>query len=181
MCNNRRARPLPLLASRPTPMAPVTNDLRTLDDTELRAWRGLLRAHAFLVKRLDAELEAEHGLPLTSYEVLLHLAKADERKMRMCDVAESVLLSRSGLTRLVDRLERDGYVERVSCADDARGAYARLTDAGRAKLQAAAGTHLEGVRRHFLGHFEPSELTTLAEAWERVAGPCGPGSCDAQT
>src|SRR5918997_1738539 len=137
-------------------MASVTNELRPLDETELRAWRALLRAHAFLVKRLDAELEAAHGLPLTSYEVLLHLSKSDGCKMRMCDVAESVLLSRSGLTRLVDRLERDGYVERVSCADDARGAYARLTDAGRAKLREARGTHLEGVREHFLSHFSPA-------------------------
>ena len=156
-------------------MASVSNDLRPLDATELRAWRGMLRAHALLVKRLDAELEAEHGLPLTSYEVLVYLDKAEGCKMRMCDVAESVVLSRSGLTRLVDRLERDGYVERVSCADDARGAYARLTDAGREKLRDAATTHLEGIRRHFLSHFEPSELAVLADAWERIAGP-GPAS-----
>jgi len=151
-------------------MASTTNDLRPLDQTELRAWRGLLRAHAFLVKHLDAELEAAHGLPLTSYEVLLHLSKSEGCKMRMCDVAESVLLSRSGLTRLIDRLERDGFVERVSCDADARGAYAKLTDAGRAKLRAASTTHLDGVRAHFLDHFSADELAVLAEAWERVAG-----------
>ncbi len=155
-------------------MASISTATRPLDETELRAWRGLLRTHALLVKRLDAELESAHGLPLTSYEVLLHLARAEGCKMRMCDVAESVLLSRSGLTRLVDRLERDGLVERVSCADDARGAYARLTPAGRAKLEAASGTHLDGVREHFLSHFSPSELRVLAEAWERVAGAAGP-------
>ena len=157
-------------------MASLTNELRPLDETELRAWRGLLRAHASLVKRLDAELEAAHGLPLTSYEVLLHLSKSEGCKMRMCDVAESVLLSRSGLTRLVDRLERDGLVERVSCPDDARGAFARLTDAGRGKLAAASTTHLEGIRQHFLAHFEHDELRVLADAYERVAGPpsCGP-------
>jgi DNA-binding MarR family transcriptional regulator len=159
-------------------MASTTNDLRPLDQTELRAWRGLLRAHAFLVKRLDAELEAAHGLPLTSYEVLLRLSKSEGCKMRMCDVAESVLLSRSGLTRLVDRLERDGLVERVSCPDDARGAFARLTDDGRAKLAAASTTHLEGIRRHFLAHFDESELGVLAEAWERVAGTA---QCGTQT
>jgi DNA-binding MarR family transcriptional regulator len=141
-----------------------------LSDRELAAWRGLLRTHATLVKRLDAELEAEHGLPLTSYEVLLFLSDAEDRKMRMCDVAESVLLSRSGLTRLVDRLERDGLVERVSCPDDARGAYARLTDAGEAKLRAARQTHLEGVRTHFLRHFSEAELDVLAGAWRRVGG-----------
>ena len=152
-------------------MASASTDLKPLDETELRAWRGLLRAHATLVKRLDAELEAEHGLPLTSYEVLLHLAKTDGSKMRMCDIADSVLLSRSGLTRLVDRLEREGYVERTTCPDDARGAYARLTDTGRAKLEAASGTHLEGIREHFLQHFDRSELAVLAEAWERVGSP----------
>jgi DNA-binding MarR family transcriptional regulator len=141
-----------------------------LSDRELAAWRGLLRTHATLVKRLDAELEAEHGLPLTSYEVLLFLSDAEDRKMRMCDVAESVLLSRSGLTRLVDRLERDGLVERVSCADDARGAYARLTDAGETKLREARRTHLDGVRAHFLRHFSEAELDVLGDAWRRVAG-----------
>jgi DNA-binding MarR family transcriptional regulator len=159
-------------------MASLSTEQRPLDEAELRAWRGLLRAHAFLVKRLDAELEAAHGLPLTSYEVLLHLSKSDGCKMRMCDVAESVLLSRSGLTRLVDRLERDGLVERVSCPDDARGAYARLTEAGRAKLAAASSTHLEGIRQHFLAYFDEREMHVLADAWERVAGP---PSCGAQT
>jgi len=150
---------------------------RPLTDRELRAWRGLLRTHALLVKRLDADLEAEHGLALTSYEVLLHLAHADERRMRMCDVAESVLLSRSGLTRLVDRLEREGLVERVSCADDARGAYARLTEAGHDKLSAASTTHLRGVRAHFLEHFGDDELDLVGEMWERVAGAAGGASC----
>jgi DNA-binding MarR family transcriptional regulator len=180
MCNNEGERPGAVLPSRPNSnaMASLSNELRPLDETELRAWRGLLRAHATLVKRLDAELEAAHALPLTSYEVLLHLSKSEGCKMRMCDVAESVLLSRSGLTRLVDRLERDGLVERVSCPDDARGAFARLTDAGREKLAAASTTHLDGIRRHFLSHFEPSELATLADAYERVAEP---PSCAAET
>src|SRR5918992_628961 len=154
MCNNGRGRPPSVLRSRTNGMASISHEIRPLNEIELRAWRGLLRAHALLVKRLDAELEAAHSLPLTSYEVLLHLADADGCKMRMCDVAESVLLSRSGLTRLIDRLERDGLVERVSCTDDARGAFARLTDAGRRKLDAASTTHLEGIRQHFLAHFD---------------------------
>jgi DNA-binding MarR family transcriptional regulator len=149
---------------------------QSLSDVELGAWRGLLRTHAMLVKRLDAELEAEHGLALTSYEVLLHLSHAEERKMRMCDVAESVLLSRSGLTRLIDRLERDGYVERVSCADDARGAYARLTDGGLTKLREAQVTHLDGIRQHFLGHFDEAELRVLGEAWTRVGAGVPPAA-----
>ena len=153
----------------------------TLTPTELHAWRGLLRAHVIVVKRLDAELEATHGLALTSYEVLLHLKHAEDSRMRMCDLAEGIMLSRSGLTRLVDRLERDGLVERVSCSDDARGAFARLTEAGEAKLRAAAPTHLEGIRRHFLAHVTPEQLAVLGEVWDALAGAAaGAGPrCDA--
>ena len=164
-------------------MTTQTTQTRRLTERELGAWKGLLRTHAMLVKRLDAELEAAHGLALTSYEVLLNLSQADEHKMRMCDVADSVLLSRSGLTRLVDRLERDGFVERASCADDARGAYARLTAAGLDKLREAQATHLEGVRQHFLSHFSAQELAMLGDAWQRVAGAAaqsGP-ACTSQT
>ena len=141
-----------------------------LDSRELRAWRGLLRVHAALSKALDAQLEAEHGLPLTSYEVLMYLSDAEGGRMRMNDLASSVLLSRSGLTRLVDRLERDGYLERCSCAHDARGAFAVLTAAGREKLEAARETHLAGVRQLFLSRFSDDELDALGAAWERVLG-----------
>jgi DNA-binding MarR family transcriptional regulator len=141
-----------------------------LDDRELRAWRGLLRTHASLTKALDAELEAAHGLALSSYEVLTYLDDADGQRMRMCDLASTALLSRSGLTRLVDRLERDGLIARASCRDDARGAYAVLTDAGRAKLCAARSTHLAGVREHFLSRFGAEELDVLASAWGRLDG-----------
>jgi DNA-binding MarR family transcriptional regulator len=159
-------------------MSSPATETRPLTDSELRAWRGLLRAHASMVKRLDAELESAHGLAVTSYEVLLHLHHADGRKMRMCDVAESVLLSRSGLTRLVDRLERDGLVERVSCPDDARGAYARLTDAGREKLEEASATHLAGVREHFLSHLGEAQLAVLGDAFDAVAPAGGAPACD---
>jgi DNA-binding MarR family transcriptional regulator len=152
-------------------LAYTSADSTQLDVLELRAWRGLLRTHAYLVKALDGELESEHGLPLTSYEVLLFLDGAEECRMRMCDLASSINLSRSGLTRLVDRLERDGLIRRVSCAHDARGAYATLTAEGQSKLAAARVTHLEGVRRHFLDHFPPEELELLAGYWERVVPP----------
>jgi DNA-binding MarR family transcriptional regulator len=146
----------------------------TLSEGELRAWRGLKRAHASLAKRLDAELEQAHGLPLTSYEVLLHLVEAENGRMRMCDLAERAQLSRSGLTRLADRLERDGLLERCTCEHDARGAYACLTDHGRERLCAARGTHLEVVRQQFLSRFSERELSALAEMWERIA-PCCAG------
>ncbi|HVP02964.1 MAG TPA: MarR family transcriptional regulator [Solirubrobacteraceae bacterium] len=138
------------------------------DAQELRAWRGMLRAHAALTKALDAELEAEHGLPLSSYEVLLHVWHADGRRMRMSDLAESVILSRSGLTRLVDRLEREGLVARESCPSDARGSFARLTPAGAAKLEAARRTHLAGVRERFLDRVSAEELEVLGTVWDRI-------------
>jgi DNA-binding MarR family transcriptional regulator len=94
--------------------------------------------------------------------------------MRMCDLAERAQLSRSGLTRLVDRLEREGLLARCSCDHDARGAYACLTDAGRARLSAARGTHLGVVREHFLSRFSDTELSTLTEMWNRIA-PCRNG------
>jgi DNA-binding MarR family transcriptional regulator len=136
-----------------------------------RAWRGLMRAHAALAKRLDAALEQAHGLPLTSYEVLLYLVEADGGRMRMCDLAERSQLSRSGLTRLADRLERDGLLERCTCDHDARGAYACLTELGRERLGAARETHRQVVREQFLSRFSERELDVLAEMWERIA-PC---------
>lgn len=146
-------------------------DAVQLTPTELGAWRGMLRVHAALVKELDAELDAVHGLPLTSYEVLLQLEDAPERRLRMSELADRVLLSRSGLTRLVDRLERERLIERRSCDDDARGAFAVLTDEGLARLREARPTHLAGVRERFLEHFSERELAQLARLWERVLGP----------
>ena len=143
----------------------------SLTEGELRAWRGLLRAHACLAKRLDAELEQTHRLPMTSYEVLHHLEEARGGRMRMCDLAEQAQLSRSGLTRLVDRLERDHLLERCSCEHDARGSFACLTEAGRVRIREARGTHLAVMREHFFLRFSEEELRALADMWERIA-PC---------
>ena len=101
-----------------------------LSTAELGAWRGLLRVHTALVKALDAELAAAHNLPLSSYEVLITLESAPGRKRRMAELADSVLLSRSGMTRLVDRLEKDELLVRDTCTDDGRGCYAVLTEKG---------------------------------------------------
>jgi DNA-binding MarR family transcriptional regulator len=149
-----------------------------LTESELAAWRGMLRAHAALLNTLDGELEQAHGVPLSSFEVLLALHGAPERRMRMFDLAASVLLSRSGLTRLVDRLERESLVARDSCEQDARGSFAVLTDAGERKLLAARVTHLEGVRRHFLAKFSAAELDILGNLLGRlVGGPLAGGAC----
>ena len=149
----------------------MAKTISRLDTRELRPWRGLLRVHAQLSKALDAQLIAAHGLPLSSYEVLMYLFDADGGRMRMNELADSVLLSRSGLTRLVDRLEREGYLERCSCAHDARGAFAVLTPAGREKVEAARATHLAGVRELFLSHFSEDELDVLGDAMDRVLKP----------
>jgi DNA-binding MarR family transcriptional regulator len=150
---------------------PVTRSTaaQKLSPAELRAWRGMLRVHSRLVKALDAELEQHHDLPLTSYEVLLRLGYSEGERMRMCDLADSILLSRSGLTRLVDRLEREGLLVRVACDDDARGSYAKLTPEGREKLAASRATHLDGVRSMFIDHVSDEELEALGSLWDRLA------------
>jgi DNA-binding MarR family transcriptional regulator len=129
----------------------------------------MLRTHRDVVARLDAELERDHGLPLTSYEVLIYLAGAPEGRLRMGELAKVLLLSRSGLTRLIDRLEREGMVVRERSEDDARGFFAVITDRGRRKLKAARPAHLDGVRRHFLDRLTAGDLDALAHAWERVS------------
>ena len=139
-----------------------------LSEAELASWRGFLRVHAALARELDAELLANHGLPLSSYEVLLTVADAPGERMRMSEIADSVLLSRSGVTRLVDRLERDGLVERIPCEDDARGQYAVLTERGREAFDAARATHLAGVRRRFLEQLDCDDLRRMAGYWERL-------------
>lgn len=128
----------------------------------------MLRVHAALMKDLDTDLAAAHGLSLSTYEVLLFLADSPDGKMRMAQLADSVLLSRSGLTRLVDRLERAGLVEREPCPSDQRGFNALITGEGREVFDAARQTHLSGVRERFLSHFSEDDMATMAEFWERV-------------
>jgi DNA-binding MarR family transcriptional regulator len=152
----------------PTTTSPFTRDGSRLSTEELAAWRGFLRVHAALRKELDAELVAAHDLPLSSYEVLLFLDDAPGGRMRMSELASSVLLSRSGLTRLVDRLERAGIVQREDCDTDARGMHAVITKRGRRALGAARTTHLAGVRERFLDVLDDDERRVLAELWERM-------------
>jgi DNA-binding MarR family transcriptional regulator len=139
-----------------------------LDREELAAWRGMLRVHSDMTRVLDAELTHRHGLPLSSYEVLLFLADSPDGRMRMSELADSVLLSRSGLTRLVDRLEREGLLEREQCEEDARGYFAAITDRGRELFTEARRTHLAGVRERFLSRFSRDDLRTLGALWEKV-------------
>lgn len=145
-----------------------------LSADEIAAWKGMLRTHRDLVAGLDAQLERDHSLPLSSYEVLMVLADSEGGRARMGELADQLLLSRSGLTRLVDRLVRQGWVERAPCEDDARGLYAAITRPGRAKLKAARPAHLDGVRASFLSKLSDSDLQALSRAWRRV-GPAAGG------
>ena len=120
------------------------------------------------MKALDAELQAAHGVPLSSYEVLITLRTAPGKRLRMAELADRVILSRSAMTRLVDRLESEGLLERDKCSSDARGFFAVLTPKGEELLAAARPTHLDDVRRSFLDHFDPEELTMLARWWDRI-------------
>ena len=121
-------------------------------------------------------MEATHGLPLTSYEVLIQLADAPDHRMRMCDLADSVLLSRSGMSRLVDRLERDGLLCRAACTNDARGAFACVTQAGLELLEQARPTHVAGIRRRFLAQFSEDELGLFGEYWDRLVPSTADGA-----
>jgi DNA-binding MarR family transcriptional regulator len=131
-----------------------------LTSAELHAWRGFLRAHATVVRALEADLQAEHDLPLASYDVLVQLSEAPDRRLRMTELADRVLLSRSGLTRLADRLEREGLLTREPCPSDARGTLAVLTDAGLDRLRRAWPTHLRGVQ-HVLRRLTAEEVEQL--------------------
>jgi DNA-binding MarR family transcriptional regulator len=148
-----------------------TAEPEALGAQERRAWRAMLRAHTCLFKRLDGALDAAHRLPISSFEVLQRLDEAPNGRMRMCELAERAGLSRSGLTRLVDRLERDGLLERCSCSNDGRGAFACITGEGAERLSAARGTYAVVVREQFFSHFSAGELELVTEMWHRIA-PC---------
>ncbi|HEX2767163.1 MAG TPA: MarR family transcriptional regulator [Candidatus Limnocylindria bacterium] len=143
----------------------------TPTDPRLAAWRAFLLTHARLIRTLERELQDEQDLALTDYDVLVQLAAAEERRLRMSDLADRLLLSRSGATRLVDRLVADGLVERVTCESDRRGQWAQLTDAGMQRLRAATPTHLRGVAEHFVDRLEAQELGELLRMLERILTP----------
>src|SRR3954468_20343075 len=140
-------------------------------ELELDAWRGFLRTHATLVRELDEELTERHGLPLSSYDVLVQLDEAPDGRLRMSHLADAVLLSRSGLSRLVTRLEGQALLERLECPNDARGAFAAVTDAGRERLAEARLTHRAGVRERFLDKLGERELRQLSKTWSRLLDP----------
>lgn len=135
-------------------------------DARLTAWRTFLLAHARVVRELEKELHAEEGMALSDYDVLVQLSMANDRRLRMSELADRLVVSRSGATRLVDRLCASGLVERVSCDSDRRGQWASLTEAGRDRLRQASPTHLRGVAQHFLDRLTADDLAAL----ERMLG-----------
>jgi DNA-binding MarR family transcriptional regulator len=145
------------------PPAPARIDPR---DPRIVAWRAFLEAHALVARRLDDELRAEHGLSLAEYGALLVLAEAPDRRLRMNQLADHVILSRSGITRLIDRLVAEGLVTRSPCESDRRGAEAALSPAGLARLRAAAVTHLRGIDAYFLEQLSADDIASL----ERILG-----------
>jgi len=139
-----------------------------LNETELRAWRSFLRTHSHVIRVLDAELAAERGLSLSTYEILLVLAHSPGRAVRMSDLAGEMLLTRSGMTRAIDQLQAKGLVERRPCPSDGRGYLAALTEEGYDELKRAAPIHVRGVREHFTSRLDATQLDTLACALEQI-------------
>jgi DNA-binding MarR family transcriptional regulator len=141
-----------------------------LTPEERAAWSGFIRAHASIVKELDAELQAAHRLPLSSFDVLVQLSLAPESRMQMHELAEAVHISRSGLSRLVDRLERQGLIERHRGERDPRQVFACITEPGLERLAETTPTHLAGVRRRFLERLTRTQVSQLTVVWNQLLG-----------
>jgi DNA-binding MarR family transcriptional regulator len=146
-----------------------------LSREERALWRRFVETHAAIVRRLDDDLRVQSGLTLSSYEVLLELVRAPGNRMRMAELAERLLFTRSGITRLVDRLERDGFVERNECPHDGRGVYAILTEKGFDTLEGAAVPHVDGIRRLFFDRLD-GEGEMLGELLLRLSADTPAGS-----
>ena len=144
-------------------------EVRWLTPDEQRTWRAFLQASFHLFAHLDRELEATVGMPMAYYQIMAMLSEAPDRTLRMRELADATSSSRSRLSHAVDRLEEKGWLRRVRCPHDRRGAFARLTDAGFDVLAAAAPAHVESVRRHLFDVLEPGQIEQLAQISEAVA------------
>jgi DNA-binding MarR family transcriptional regulator len=150
----------------------TTEGDRPLDADEMAAWHAFIRSHARVVRLLEAELEAEQGLTLPAYEVLAHLSEAPQGRLRMSDLAAVSVLTPSGLTRVVDKLVREGWVERQRCAEDARVVYAVITSAGVERVERAYPVHLRGVRTHLVDRLSRRQLAAIRDALEPLTADC---------
>jgi DNA-binding MarR family transcriptional regulator len=159
----------------PSTATATAPDIRPLSprDARLAPWRAFVRAHAHVSRRMDEDLRAEHGLSLQEYVALLILVESPDRRLRMGRLADSLALSKSGATRLIDRLVDDGLVDRVACASDLRGAEAALTEAGVDRLRQAAPTHLRGIAEYFLSAIDAEDLQVIEQSMLGVADRAG--------
>jgi DNA-binding MarR family transcriptional regulator len=145
----------------------------SFESIEVRAFVNFLRAHSAVTRQLDRELVTDHGLTINDYEVLLHLSRSPNRMMRRVDLAKRVVLTPSGITRLLHGLQLSGLVCKESCESDARVVYAKLTDKGAERLERASEMHLESIRELFFERFAPEELTVLAALLGRLHAHSG--------
>jgi DNA-binding MarR family transcriptional regulator len=146
----------------------MTSQVLSEQTNAVTAFAGLLRAHAALTRELSNQLEAEHGLTISDYEVLLRLARAPEHRLKRVELAQSVVLTPSGITRLLDGLEASGLVERAACAADRRVTYAVLTSAGERRFRAASAHHLAAIEATFGARLDPAEVEKLAGLLTRL-------------
>ncbi len=155
----------------------MTSQVLSSQAPAVKAFVSLLRAHAAVTRTFSADLSEEHGLTINDYEALLLLAHADGGRLRRIDLAQSLQLTPSGVTRLLDGLEHAGYVTKAQCASDARVTYAVLTRTGRAKLAQASESHLTAIDALFSEHYTRAELESLADLLGRLPGSGGSLSC----
>ncbi|MBC7459965.1 MAG: MarR family transcriptional regulator [Thermoleophilia bacterium] len=148
-----------------------------LSGTTLDAWQRMLRAHLVIARVLDAELQAEHGMTLSDYDVLVNLRDADDASLKMSELSRRALLTRSGMTRLIQGLERAGLVNRAACESDARVSYAEITDSGRKLLAEARVTHHAGIRRVFADHLTDDEIAAFADTLAKIPGVVDMSTC----
>ncbi len=167
------SRTVPTSTATPVATAALAGPLKARDPS-LAPWRAFVRAHAQVSRRMDDDLRSEHGLSLQEYVALLFLAESPDRRMRMGRLADALTLSKSGATRLIDRLAGDGLVDRVSCSSDLRGAEAQLTEDGLNRLRRAAPTHLRGIAEYFLSGIDGDDLEVVERTMLGVADrACG--------
>ena len=156
---------------RPRAYTSHVSDVRWLDDDQGRAWRAFLLGTQLLMDRLDRELLQQVGIPHAYYAIMVALSEQPHRALRMTEIADLLCFSKSRLTHAISRLEERGWVERVACSTDRRGQYAVLTDAGMAALDAAAPTHVAGVRAHLFDRLTPEQVAQLRAIGEAIASP----------
>jgi DNA-binding MarR family transcriptional regulator len=143
----------------------------------VEAWIHLIRGQSAAVRVINAQLVADHGLTINDFECMLLLSRADDRRMRRVDLAEQLILTASGVTRLLDGLEKEGWVDRAACATDRRVTYAVLTDKGHSKLREASKTHVADLRAFFEARYSNDELEQLAGLLGRLPADAGTESC----